>query len=99
MLGVGVERAITDLGSGFLAHPANGPLREQLRTGTLSAQDYYRQILRLVYRLLVFFVAEDREILFDPQANDPNRDLHRELYTRYYSTPRLRPLAHHQLRT
>lgn len=94
-LRVGVERAITELGSGFLAHPANGPLRERLRTGTLSAQDYYRQILRLVYRLLVFFVAEDREIIFDPDAPDLNRDL----YTRYYSTARLRHLADQQIGT
>ncbi|GHO76990.1 hypothetical protein KSD_47610 [Ktedonobacter sp. SOSP1-85] len=91
----GVEQAITDLGSGFLAHPANGPLREKLRTGELQAQDYYRQILRLVYRLIVLFVAEDRDILFDPEALSANR----EVYTRYYSTSRLRFLAEQHIGT
>src|SRR5207302_6830169 len=48
-----VKQAITALGGGFLAHQANGKLREKLRLGDLNTQDYYRQILRLVYRLLV----------------------------------------------
>src|SRR5436305_14018757 len=65
----GVERAITALRSGFLAHPANNPLREHLRAGQVHQQDYYRQILRLVYRLIVLFVAEDRDILFHPSAD------------------------------
>src|SRR6266480_2977049 len=45
----GVEKAITALGGGFLAHPANSVLREKLRSGALGQQDYYRQVLRLVY--------------------------------------------------
>ncbi len=85
----GVEKAITALGSGFLAHPANNALREQLRSGSLTAQDYYRQVLRLVYRLIVLFVAEDRSVLFHPEA-DPAA---RERYSRYYATARLRRLA------
>ncbi|MBI3455025.1 MAG: N-6 DNA methylase [Candidatus Rokubacteria bacterium] len=85
----GVEAAITALGRGFLAHPANGALRERLRAGTLSTQDYYRQLLRLVYRLLFLFVAEDRDLLLDPKAEPAAR----ERYTRYYSAARLRRLA------
>ncbi len=91
----GVEQAITALGSGFLAHPANNALREKLRSGELNAQDYYRQILRLVYRLLVLFVAEDREILFHPDADL----VARERYTSYYSTARLRRLAEQRVGT
>jgi len=85
----GVEHAITAFGSGFLAHPANKALREKLRSGELNSQDYYRQVLRLVYRLIVLFVAEDRDILFHPGA-DPAA---RERYSRYYATTRLRRLA------
>ncbi len=91
----GVEKAISALGSGFLAHPANHVLCEKLRSGTLSTQDYYRQLLRLVYRLLVMFVAEDRDILFHPDADS----LTRERYTRYYSTARLRQLAEQRVGT
>jgi hypothetical protein len=84
----GVERAIEDLGRGFL-HPANSALIGKLRAGTLDALGYYRQLLRVVYRLLFLFVAEDRDLLFDPQAGESAR----ERYTSFYSTARLRRLA------
>src|SRR5205814_2949773 len=41
-LRAGVEAAISTLGSGFLAHPMNGELREALRSGALDKQEYYR---------------------------------------------------------
>jgi hypothetical protein len=87
----GVEDAIRALGRGFLAHaaPANRHLRARLASGELSAQDYYRQLLRLVYRLIFLFVAEDRGLLFDPKADATARDI----YSRFYSTARLRVLA------
>jgi len=85
----GVQNAIEALGGGFLAHPANEDLRQKLRSGQLSTQDYYRQVLRQVYRLLFLFVAEDRDLLFDPAAPAEAR----KLYTNHYSTQRLRSLA------
>ena len=85
----GVEAAITALGKGFLAHRANIELKQKLRSGELDKQDYYRQILRLVYRLLFLFVAEDRELLLDPSSPD----IARERFTKYYSTARMRRLA------
>jgi type I restriction-modification system DNA methylase subunit len=91
----GVKEAISLLGGGFLAHRANAALKEKLRSGLLSKQDYYRQLLRLVYRLLFLFVAEDRtdeknrSLLFDPNAL-PERC---ERYTDFYSTKKLRHLA------
>jgi hypothetical protein len=91
----GVEEAITALGRGFLTHPANQTLRDKLWSGTLGAQDYYRQLLRLVYRLLFLFVAEDRGLLLDPQADPAVR----ERYTRFYSTAKLRRLAERRLGT
>jgi len=85
----GVTKAIKSLGSGFLAHPRNADLRDKLRSGRLDKQDYFRQLLRLVYRMIFLFVAEDRGLLLDPSA-DPAA---RERYTRFYSTARLRRLA------
>jgi hypothetical protein len=91
----GVEGAISLLGGGFLAHRANTNLKENLRSGLLNKQDYYRQLLRLVYRLLFLFVAEDRtdeksrSLLFDPVATQDDC----ERYTNYYSTKKLRTLA------
>jgi hypothetical protein len=85
----GVETAIAALGGGFLAHPTNTGLRERLRSGVLSTQDYYRQLLRVVYRLLFLFVAEDRALLFDPTAPETAR----RRYAEHYSLARLRDLA------
>ncbi|MFN7989778.1 MAG: N-6 DNA methylase [Thermoanaerobaculia bacterium] len=85
----GVEEALNVLGRGFLEEPVNRALRERLAAGTLTAQDYYRQLLRLVYRLLFLLVAEDRDLLFAP-GTPP---LARERYLRYYGLSRLRSLA------
>lgn len=87
----GVEKAISVLGSGFLKHPANQAVKDKLRVAALSTQDYYRQILRLVYRLLFLFVAEDRDLLLAPDASEESRSR----YIKYYSTSRLRRLADH----
>jgi hypothetical protein len=88
----GVEGAIVSLGQGFLQHPLNGDLRTRLKTGDLSSQDYYRQLLRLVYRLIFLFAAEDRDLLLLPDA--PNEAHQR--YLDFYSTIRLRSLAERQ---
>jgi hypothetical protein len=85
----GVEEAIEALGRGFLTHSGNNALRDALRSGRLAKQDFYRELLRLVYRLLFLFVAEDRRLLRDPDA-DPAAW---ERYELYYSTARLRRLA------
>ncbi|MCD6598974.1 MAG: N-6 DNA methylase [Dehalococcoidia bacterium] len=85
----GVEEAINALGSGFLTHPTNSTLRQKLQSGELNKQNYYRQLLRFVYRLLFLFVAEDRELLLDPSAEGAAK----ERYTRFYSTIRIRQLA------
>jgi len=91
----GVEQAIVALGRGFLSHPANSRLREKLQSRQLDRQDYYRQLLRLVYRLIFLFVAEERDwlLLPLPPGGDANRAAARNRYMRYYSASRLRRLA------
>src|ERR1019366_5393234 len=84
-----VQEGIEHLGQGFLAHPANAALRDQLRSGALEPQEYYRQVLRLIYRLLFLFVAEDREVLLVPGAPTAAR----ERYLTYYASTRLRRFA------
>lgn len=85
----GVKTAIEALGTGFLQHPANADLRQRLAEGELQLADYHRALLRLVYRLLFLFVAEDRDALLNPNA-DPTA---RTRYADYFSTTRLRRLA------
>ena len=85
----GVEQAITALGGGFLAHPSNTALKARLRSGALTREGYYRQLLRLVYRLIFLFAAEDRDLLLDPQSTSAAR----ERYLKFYSATHLRQLA------
>lgn len=85
----GVEEAIRLLGGGFLDHPANHGLREQLRTSELRIDDLNRALLRAVYRLLFWFVAEDRGVLLDPSGSPDAFGRYRE----FYSSARLRRLA------
>jgi hypothetical protein len=85
----GVEAAIEQLGAGFLAHAANQDLHDQLRSGQVEPLDYYRALLRLVYRLLFLFVAEDRNALLDPNGDA----IAKRRYVDYYSTAHLRDLA------
>lgn len=85
----GVTRSIEALGTGFISHRRNDQLRRKLESGELLTQDYYRQLLRIVYRLLFLFVAEDRELLHPPEANEQACDL----YDANYSTRYLRDLA------
>ncbi|MCQ6555437.1 N-6 DNA methylase [Streptomyces sp. C10-9-1] len=80
----GVQEAITTLGTGFLRHPANTALREDTDVKALHGA-----LLRLVYRLLFVFVAEDRDALHGPEATDQARDR----YTSYFSSARLRQHA------
>ncbi|MBE2202521.1 MAG: N-6 DNA methylase [Anaerolinea sp.] len=85
----GVQEAIVALGRGFLAQPGNRALQDDLKSGALTTQDYYRQLLRLVYRLLFLFVAEDRDLLLLPGTPTAVR----QQVNSYYSVSRLRRLA------
>ncbi|HIY40740.1 MAG TPA: N-6 DNA methylase, partial [Candidatus Nocardiopsis merdipullorum] len=80
----GVQEAITILGTGFLKHPANAHLRENLDTKALHAA-----LLRMVYRLLFLFVAEDRGALHPPGAEEQTK----QRYAAYFSSTRLRAHA------
>ncbi len=84
-----VERAITLLGRGFLRFSDNRELRRRIRSGELNRLDYYRQLLRLVYRLIFLLVAEDRGLLLVPAADE----LARQRYRDHYGVGRLRTLA------
>ena len=74
----GVAAAIAALGTGFLRHPANRRLRDDL-----DADLFKRALLRLVYRLLFWFVAEDRDAAARRDADQTVRDR----YQKYFSAP------------
>ncbi|MBB4263751.1 Eco57I restriction-modification methylase domain-containing protein [Bradyrhizobium sp. CIR3A] len=86
-----VEEALFELGSGALEHPNNGELRRRLHAAAdpLSKDEFFRQLLRLVYRLIFVMTAEDRDILFSPNASDASK----ATYLTGYSLTRLREKA------
>lgn len=85
----GVARASRGLGNGFLQHRANERLRQQVTEGRLSAERYFQELLRLVYRLLFLFTAEERDLVHAPQATAEQR----EVYAGGYGLARLRERA------
>jgi hypothetical protein len=85
-LRVGVERAMVELGSGFLEHRANQSLRDSLKSGAYKVEAYHQEILRLVYRMLFLLAVEDRRQLHPPGATKEQL----ELYAQGYSLTRLR---------
>ncbi|WP_167152779.1 DNA methyltransferase [Streptomyces sp. MBT27] len=80
----GVQSALTVLGTGFLRHPENTALRQDLDPVALQTA-----LLRLAYRMIFLFVAEDRGTLFARDASEEARDN----YNKYFSTARLRDQA------
>lgn len=84
-----VEHAIKSLANGFLQHKANDELRKQVESGRLSAEDFYKHLLRLIYRLLFLMVIEERGLVFPSGVQAK----HREIYEQFYSLMRLRRMS------
>lgn len=82
-----VTGAIQILGQGFIT--ANPALRQKLASGELDRQNYFRQLLRLAYRLIFLLVVEERNLLHAPDAPLEAR----EIYERYWSLSRLRDMS------
>lgn len=86
----GVEQAITELANGLLANGEwkveSGQLQRKLENRWIviaeNEQHFYQQLLKLIYRLLFLFVAEERGLI------SPNR-----LYHDHYGVSRLRRLV------
>jgi hypothetical protein len=77
----GVEACLKGLANGFLSHPKNSQLRDWLASGGSAALEFYRQLLRLVYRFLFLLVSEERGLI----SASP-------LYRDHYGVGRLRQL-------
>lgn len=85
----GVEQALLIFGQGFLQHPANQALRTALNDGTLSKDNYFQQLLRLIYRLIFVFTVEERGVLHS-QDDSPAALAARRAYAEGYALARLR---------
>ncbi|MGI6139108.1 MAG: Eco57I restriction-modification methylase domain-containing protein [Candidatus Hydrogenedentales bacterium] len=93
----GVEKALQTLGQGLVGHRRNSALRDALRSEALSLKTLHEQLLRIVYRMIFLFVAEDRSLdgvslLHPPDDSEEGREK-RARYAAHYSMARLRHLA------
>ena len=83
----GVAAAIEILGTGFIRE--NPSIREALQNGSLTVAGYEQELLRLAYRFLFLFVAEERDLLHTPDTPPAVR----KVYRQGYSMLRLKRLA------
>lgn len=94
-----VESALRSLGTGFLSHPGNSILREQLQNQEQSSatkQAFFEELLSLVYRFIFLATVEDRtdpstgrSLIFTPDATPEQQ----ERYWQGYSLTWLRKRA------
>jgi methylase of polypeptide subunit release factors len=92
-LSLAVKGSLAALGNGFLQHSHNTILREKIRSGALSPKDYYRQLLRIIYRLLFLKVTEERDLVYDPEDKSETTERLKKSYLAFYSIARLRQLS------
>ena len=98
-LRLGVEQALIIFGNGFIHHPNNDLLRQALSEGRLTPDQYFSQLLRLIYRLIFVFSIEERGFLRnDPSSQDDQITSQFKLnasntYAEGYSLVRFRDLS------
>ena len=88
-----VKESLLALGKGFLQQEDNAMLREQLISGKMMPKDFYRQLLRLIYRFLFLMVTEERDLVYDPEKKDTDLLRKKRMYLQYYSIARLRRMS------
>ena len=88
-LSAAVKYSIEALANGFLKHLANVTLREECSSRRMTGDTYYKNLLRLIYRLLFLMVIEERDLIYPKNADRKKRDI----YYNFYSLARLRKLC------
>lgn len=77
----GVTNALRLLGTGFVSHPENQDLREKIKSGELSTDAFFQELLRLIYRFLFLLTTEDRGVLLDPSSTAGSQNLYQQGYS------------------
>ena len=88
-----VEESLVSLGNGLLQHEKNSELRKKLQDKSLTPKEFYRQLLRLIYRLLFLMVTEERDLIYDPENQSDVISRKRKIYFEFYSISRIRRLT------
>jgi len=87
-----VEMSIRQAANGFLKHPLNEELRENIRTNHLTEEEFFRYLLRFIYRILFLMVLEERDLIY-PHHRDEKQNYYHDIFYNYYSISRIRKLA------
>jgi hypothetical protein len=77
-----VEKALNILGTAILQHPKNNAIKEDVKNKKIKPDEFYQQLLRLIYRILFLLVAEERNLIGGTN-----------IFRNYYSISRLRKLT------
>jgi type I restriction-modification system DNA methylase subunit len=77
-----VKEALEQFANGFLNHKNNTKLRGRVQDKSLEASEFYKQLLRLIYRLIFLMVSEERNLISDNKQ-----------YREHYSISRIRRLV------
>ncbi|MBD0403241.1 DNA methyltransferase [Flammeovirga sp. EKP202] len=100
-----VEKSIIQLANGFLQHPENLALKNQVDNYVNSEDavyrsqqqtEFYHNLLRIVYRLLFLMVTEERDLIFPSHENkswDKRIQKKKKIYYDYYSVSRIKKLV------
>jgi type I restriction-modification system DNA methylase subunit len=88
-----VKESLVALGNGFLQNENNSLLRDKVLYGKLTPKDYYRQLMRIIYRLLFLMVTEERDLIYDPEDKTEVTQRFKNYYLQFYSISRLRKLS------
>lgn len=84
-----VEKALKILADGFLSNSANTELLQQINKEEVTGEQFYKDLLDLVYKLLFLLVIEERNLIF-PDGTDKQLV---DIYYDYYSVSALRKKA------
>lgn len=91
----GVTHALRTIGTGFVAHPDNHELREKIKSSEFTTDQFFQELLRLIYRLLFLLTTEDRGALLDPSSPESSRNLYQQGYSVSLLRDRARFRRHH----
>jgi hypothetical protein len=91
-LGDSVKATIANLAEGFVNHPENKNLRDLIAANTFNTDEYYKQMLRIIYRVLYLFVIEERNLVY-AESKEKETKRFNQIYFNHYSLLRLRKLA------
>jgi hypothetical protein len=91
----GVTTSLLELGSGFLQYSGvgNSKILDALYSGALKREEYFQELLRLIYRFLFLITIEERALVFAHYNEDeltPEQRKAHELYNKGYSLRRLK---------